>query len=110
MKTCYICLEDKKSFKILDCTHRLCLDCYNKIIEIKPCCPFCRSEIKIEVNIKKYNICYKLPKINMDRILRKCDRNRRKNLTIEEYMERRIILKKRFFHNYKDERYTKTKI
>jgi hypothetical protein len=110
MKTCYICLQNKKSFKILDCGHKLCLDCYNKIIEIKPSCPFCRSDIKIEVNIKKYNISYKLPKINMDRILRKCDRNRRRNLTIEEYMERRILLKKSFLYNFKDERRAKKEI
>jgi hypothetical protein len=110
MKKCYICLQDNKSFKILDCGHKLCLDCYNKIIEIKPCCPFCRADIKIEVNIKKYNISYTLPKINMDRILRKCNRNRRRNLTIDEYVERRVLLKKRFYYNYKHERYSKTEI
>ena len=51
---CTICYEIKKEsqFKILDCKHKLCKDCYNKLRENT--CPYCRREIKGK---KKYNKC-----------------------------------------------------
>lgn len=110
MKNCFICSEDKKSFKILECSHKLCIDCYNKIININCKCPFCRTEIKINITVKKYNISYQLPKINMTRILRKCNRKKRANLTIDEYMERRLLLKKKYKLNYNDERRKKNNL
>lgn len=49
---CPICFEDynDNSEIILDCSHKLCLLCYQKIINmVKPSmilCPFCRASIK----------------------------------------------------------------
>ena len=41
---CSICLEnDKTKFKVLDCCHKLCTDCYDKLV--KNTCPFCRTII-----------------------------------------------------------------
>ena len=56
---CPICFEDynDNSEIILDCSHKLCLSCYQKIINmVKPSmilCPFCRANIK-DNNINIY--------------------------------------------------------
>ena len=103
MKNCFICSEDKKSFKILECSHKLCIDCYNF--------PRCYGKSQVHyITVKKYNISYQLPKINMTRILRKCNRKKRANLTIDEYMERRLLLKKKYKLNYNDERRKKNNL
>ena len=51
---CTICYEIKKEsqFKILDCKHKLCNDCYNRLRENT--CPYCRRKIKGK---KKFNLC-----------------------------------------------------
>ncbi|CAF0970786.1 unnamed protein product [Brachionus calyciflorus] len=42
-KSCGVCLEKFDKFKILDkCKHELCDECYTRVFEIKPQCPFCQ--------------------------------------------------------------------
>lgn len=46
VKECEICYNNycENNFKILDCKHQLCSDCYNKLNSFV--CPFCRAPIQ----------------------------------------------------------------
>tara|TARA_R110000744_G_scaffold21242_1_gene55158 strand:- start:7067 stop:7363 length:297 start_codon:yes stop_codon:yes gene_type:complete len=82
MKKCYICLDYKNQFKLLDCKHELCQQCYFKILLT---CPFCRLPfIRVENNkkIKKK----KPPYITVENIKTKI-RNRRKNISYFDFLE-----------------------
>ena len=79
---CPVCLEHKKKkqIKILECNHKVCKECYNKMLNHKiHTCPMCRYNFKSDIN----NIYYKI-------------RKRRRNLTYEEYVERRQKIKDRY--------------
>ena len=82
MHECPVCLDEKskKHFKIIDCGHSVCFECYNKLLSFKHHhCPICRYNFKSDVE----NIFYKT-------------RKRRRNLTIQEYRDRRIKIKDRY--------------
>mgnify|MGYP006183029145 CR=1 FL=1 len=109
---CYICLEDRDSFEVLPCHHRLCTACYYKLCKTQ--CPFCRNSF-----IKKYNKPKKVEHnatsiyipdsinesiINQQvigtnapysRAFRNMRRKRRRNLSFEEVLLRRQMTKKR---------------
>ena len=78
MKECLICYDEKKSFKYLSCKHGLCTDCYNKISNS---CPFCRTKFNKIIIIK--NIPQKNNKI-----------------IIDEYLEHRNFIKKKYKYKY----------
>ena len=42
--TCQICYENDAS-KFLQCAHKLCDNCYNRIMQTNSLCPFCRNPI-----------------------------------------------------------------
>jgi len=49
IKSCGVCLSDEISNENIvkfGCGHELCGDCTQQLIEKKPCCPFCRADIK----------------------------------------------------------------
>ena len=92
--TCYICYENKKNIKTLECNHKICYGCYNNLI--KCCCPFCRREFKKELP-KKITSPIRIL-INYEpfsRVRRNMKRRRRKNLTFDEVLMRRKRIKKR---------------
>ena len=95
MNNCYICYEDKRQFKQLDCSHELCYDCYYKINNT---CPFCRSSF-IRILTNKTEKIKKLPYINIDNVKYKI-RNRRSNIPYHEFL---LIRRKRKI-NYKSNR------
>ena len=79
---CPICLEQKKQKqnKTLPCNHSVCFECYNKLLQHKIfSCPMCRYNFKTDVE----NIYYKI-------------RKRRRNLTLEEYNDRKHKIKQRY--------------
>ena len=45
---CGICFEKDNEWKYLECKHRICNLCYNKLNKRE--CPFCRKEIKEILN------------------------------------------------------------
>ena len=58
---CGICLTEDvpcSNMVKLGCGHELCGDCVKRIIDVKPCCAFCRADItKVSVNSKSvFNI------------------------------------------------------
>jgi hypothetical protein len=54
---CIICFEDYNDIIIFDCSHTICLVCYEKILNSNnPKCPVCRSDIDIINNIINNNI------------------------------------------------------
>ncbi len=76
---CPVCLEEKskKQFKIIDCGHCVCFECYNKLLSYKHHnCPVCRYNFKKDIE----NTYYKI-------------RKRRKNLTFSEYNKRKEKIK-----------------
>ncbi len=78
--SCPVCLEEKKLNKKLECNHSICFECYSKLLQHKIyTCPLCRFNFKSNVE----NIYYKT-------------RKRRRNLTFEEYRDRRIKIKDRY--------------
>ena len=80
MQECSVCLEQKskKKFKIIDCGHCVCFECYNKLLSYKHHnCPICRFNFKSNV---ENNFFYKI-------------RKRRRNLTFEEYNKRKERIK-----------------
>jgi len=80
MSNCPICLEEKKLNKKLQCNHSMCFQCYSKLLQHKiHTCPLCRYNFKTDVE----NIYYKI-------------RKRRRNLTLEEYKDRRKKIKERY--------------
>ncbi len=63
-KECGICLnEDISCTKIvkLGCGHEFCGDCTEKFIDTKPCCAFCRAEVK-QVSVATKTMMVKLKK------------------------------------------------
>jgi hypothetical protein len=63
-KECGICLNDNISCtKIvkLGCGHEFCGDCTEKIVNTKPCCAFCRAEVK-QVSVATKTMMAKLKK------------------------------------------------
>jgi hypothetical protein len=58
---CGICLTEDvpcSNMVKLGCGHELCGDCVKRIIDVKPCCAFCRADItKVSVNSQEvFNI------------------------------------------------------
>lgn len=122
MEDCYICYCKIYKIHRLPCNHTLCYNCYIKLIQ--PHCPFCRQpftysadDIKnkpvsptasyINMMIDNLNISNNNPLYdsNLDnheyrnepfsRVRRNCNRKRRRDLTFEEVLERRQIIRKR---------------
>jgi len=63
-KECGICLNDNiSSTKIvkLGCGHEFCGDCTEKFVNTKPCCAFCRAEVK-QVSVATKTMMAKLKK------------------------------------------------
>ena len=109
---CYICLEDKSCFEVLPCNHSLCKSCYHKLRKTQ--CPFCRESfikkqkkpqknnsnlprVYIPESIANQNI---LPEAIIDnspysRALKNRRRKRRRNLSFEEVLFRRQLIRKR---------------
>jgi hypothetical protein len=53
---CSICMLDdipSSNMAKLNCAHSFCVDCTSKVINNKPCCPFCRTNIKTVTVIEK---------------------------------------------------------
>lgn len=120
MEECLICYQNKNlddnQWKKLPCNHKLCLYCFDKIINNNIFkCPFCRQvfnfgtnnkskkeELYFEINLEiTYNI-----NLNRNRI-----RRRRRNLTLREIKERRDNIKIRCKKKWecKDKRLRKLK-
>ena len=122
MEDCYICYCKIDKIHRLPCNHTLCYNCYIKLIQ--PHCPFCRQpftysadDIKnkpvsptasyINMMIDNLNISNNNPLYdsNLDnhefqnesfsRVRINCNRKRRRDLTFEEVLERRQIIRKR---------------
>jgi|SaaInlStandDraft_7_1057024.scaffolds.fasta_scaffold04376_5 hypothetical protein len=122
MEDCYICLLSisKHNIKILDCSHSLCHYCYIHLD--KPTCPFCRTlfkysnidkkertKLKIEIKYQNNTLSSQLNiiedifyesniRININYsgvIRRQSKRLRRRNLSPEEIIEKRKIIRKR---------------
>tara|TARA_B100000767_G_C19764429_1_gene536782 strand:+ start:349 stop:753 length:405 start_codon:yes stop_codon:yes gene_type:complete len=106
---CHICYEHKtdKLFKTLVCNHKLCFNCYNKLIQST--CPFCRHPIEIP-NPSVYiapDIPFSIEDtyITQDnytnnhqpfsRVRRNMKRRRRRNLSFDEVLKKRRRIKKR---------------
>jgi len=48
---CIICFEDYNYMIIFDCSHTICLVCYEKILNTNNAlCPVCRSDIDNNIN------------------------------------------------------------
>lgn len=104
---CNICYDHIKinDFKTLECNHKLCNDCYNKLLSNK--CPFCRHIISDKANPSYIPDNFQLlpnqfitvdeyvPPEPFSRVRRNMRRNRRRNLSFDEVLERRAIIKKR---------------
>lgn len=45
---CSICMNNKSQMATSTCNHKLCLSCWQKILVIKPSCPFCRGHTQIK--------------------------------------------------------------
>lgn len=63
-KECGICLNDDIScskFVKLGCGHEFCGDCTEKFINTKPCCAFCRADVK-KVSVGSKTMLAKLKK------------------------------------------------
>jgi len=58
MEDCNICYDKKKDFFVPSCDHKMCLDCYNKLIRND--CPYCRKKYTYQELQQKQNI-YSLP-------------------------------------------------
>ena len=106
MENCGICYEDKRNsknnFKTLHNNHKVCFDCYKKLLN--PKCPFCRADIKLYQKKEKVNNYKQNIYINTERIERKLKRNRRRNFKdYNEYLENRRRIKQ----NYKKARLQK---
>jgi hypothetical protein len=91
MVECGICYLDISNMVFLECSHSLCNNCYHKLRTHN--CPFCRKPfIYIPKNIKEnYNNSH----IHFSRVRRNQIRNKRKNLSFEEVLERRQITRRK---------------
>ncbi len=47
MEECMICVSSfpENEYVIFDCTHKVCIGCFEKLIQQNKPCPFCRSNI-----------------------------------------------------------------
>lgn len=45
---CYTVYDTFKNFKFIDCGHKVCLECYNRIKDVDCRCPFCRFKFDPE--------------------------------------------------------------
>ena len=102
---CNICFENKKLIKVLECNHELCFDCYKLLIN--PSCPFCRHDIKLissenipNMSINNFDFTnfqsfQSFDDINFRRVRRNMHRNRRRNLSFDEVLDRRNQIKKK---------------
>lgn len=104
---CNICYDNIKiiNFKTLECNHKLCYDCYYKLLSNK--CPFCRHIICDKANPSYIPDNFQsIPNIFIpvdeyithqpfSRVRSNMHRNRRRNLSFDEVLERRAIIKKR---------------
>ena len=92
---CEICYEIKSRFETLHDNHRLCVDCYKRLV--KSSCPFCRTAIKLYQKPDLFNKYRQNVHINTERIERRLKRNRRKNFeSYDEYLEHRRKIKTRY--------------
>ena len=105
---CHICYDTHQSsdFKTLECNHKLCLGCYNKLIQNS--CPFCRHIIKEKSPNPSYTDYISVPFQNIpneyseyvvpepfSRVRSNMRRNRRRNLSFDEVLERRKKIRAR---------------
>ncbi len=61
---CPVCIDTMVSPCKLPCGHIFCYECLDTILDMKPRCPMCRQDIKVndyklEVDTKLYNILLK---------------------------------------------------
>lgn len=114
MEDCNICFQSRKKFLTASvCGHKICLECFKSLV--KNICPFCRQSYTLsELVLKKkqrINSNYNPPQNNYRisllqnteaynqipyiRVRRNMIRRRRRNLTFNEVIERRKIIKQR---------------
>lgn len=91
MEECYICYNIMKNKVVLSCKHELCNFCYNHLIN--PLCPFCRTEIEDNSKEQKYEDNY--DEFNIGIVGRQQRRKRRKNLSYDEIIEKRRIIREK---------------
>jgi hypothetical protein len=107
MEDCYICYNKCANIHRLMCNHSLCYDCYMKLTQST--CPFCRqvfaytqNEMHLRCNISDtqvqyttvFSSHYDIPE-PFSRVRRNCIRKRRRNLTMDEVLDRRQYIRKR---------------
>lgn len=121
MEDCDICFQSKENsnfFIASICKHKLCINCF-KLLQ-KNTCPFCRQLYTVsEIEFKNSKLQHQLKRhqnnnstifpntnlpfinrrlifddIHYSRVRRNMIRKRRKNLTFEQVIERRIYIKK----------------
>lgn len=52
---CYVCMETKKEFSNLDCTHSFCKDCLHRwVVNYNGSCPLCQRKIGKPLHFNKY--------------------------------------------------------
>lgn len=103
MRDCSICFNQRSNFKNLSCSHELCVSCFKKLHKTQ--CPYCRKNFtldeirdKIPIKIKKKMeapILIFTHHVPFSRAIKNCYRRRRKNLTLQQVLERRASIKKR---------------
>lgn len=112
MEECFICYEDNiNNWKILSCCHKMCYNCYIKLITNK--CPYCRCPFEYSNNDLKKRILSppqaQIMTINSvdDSLInydnepfsglfrRQKNRRRRRNLSEAEILERRKVIRER---------------
>lgn len=100
MRDCDICFHERCNFKKLTCNHELCVSCFKKLHKNQ--CPFCRKNFtideiqdKLPARIKKKMEAPILIFTPFSRAIKNCYRRRRRNLSLEEVLERRKNIKKR---------------
>ena len=53
MSNCFVCLEEKTEHKNLNCSHSVCVDCYDNLVKFNiNTCPICRTEFMKKQNNK----------------------------------------------------------
>ena len=112
MEECHICfIEFESPLEILPCLHKLCKQCYLRLV--KPLCPFCRYEFSYnnEDEQKRNNHIQYIrqrqpPYYPNIRLERNRYRKRRRNLTLDEIILRRKNIrsrcKKKWLHKNKN--------
>lgn len=54
-KQCGICFELQENFKAAKCGHVCCDKCWEKALQVKPKCPYCKSAVRKDKLIRLYN-------------------------------------------------------